>query len=97
MKFALRGDKYYSINDNGLVDLSRVFSIAEVVSNAQKLFFKDIKIGEKFECFGEVFGYDCPAMCECIKDTEETARELGTVRRVNINSNTEIFALISNE
>lgn len=39
--------------------------------------FKDIKIGDKFECYGDKhLNYDYPKICICIKTGENNAQEL---------------------
>jgi len=39
--------------------------------------FKNLKIGQEFECYGDTaINYDYPKICKCVKDGEDLAREI---------------------
>ena len=39
--------------------------------------FKNLKIGQEFECYGDTaINYDYPKICKCIKDSEDLAHEI---------------------
>lgn len=52
--------------------------------------FRDLKIGDKFEVYGdECINYDYPKICVCVKEDEWTAQEIGGVR-FGIHPGTEV-------
>lgn len=53
--------------------------------------FKDLKVGEKFEVYGDLFiNYDNPVICICEKLDEDTAKEIGGIR-FGIHPTDEVF------
>lgn len=39
--------------------------------------FREIKIGGKFECYGDIhLNYDYPKICKCIKTGKNSAKEI---------------------
>jgi hypothetical protein len=47
---------------------------------AQLKAFKDLKVGDKFGCWGDVFAnYKTPVWIECVKVGEQTAREINGI------------------
>jgi len=43
--------------------------------------FKDLSIGDKFECYGDTYiNYSYPKICVCIKVDEDTADEINGSR-----------------
>lgn len=46
-----------------------------------KVSFRDLKIGDKFEVYGDTFiNYDFPKICKCVKVEENVGEEIGGVR-----------------
>ena len=42
-----------------------------------KVKFKTLKVGDKFECYGDTFiNYDYPKICKCVKTDFDTAEEI---------------------
>jgi len=40
-------------------------------------FFKQLEIGDKFECYGDIhLNYDYPKICKCIKHDDHTGKEI---------------------
>jgi hypothetical protein len=53
--------------------------------------FRDLKIGEKFEVYGdECLNYEYPKICVCVKEDESTGKEIDGIR-FGIHPGTEIF------
>ena len=49
--------------------------LCDVYDNTVK--FKTLKIGQEFECYGDVtINYNYPKICRCVKDTEDSAHEI---------------------
>jgi len=47
----------------------------------KKVKFKDLKVGDHFTCYGDIFmNYDYPKICECVKDDEFTGMEIDGIR-----------------
>jgi hypothetical protein len=47
--------------------------------------FGMLPIGEEFECYGDVhLNYDYPKICRCVKDSENTGKEIdGSIFSMN--------------
>lgn len=46
----------------------------------EKVKFKELKIGDKFECYGDtLINYDYPKICKCIKTGLDIAEEINGV------------------
>ncbi len=42
--------------------------------------FKDLKIGDEFECYGDTFiNYNYPKICKCIKTSFDCAEEINGI------------------
>lgn len=55
-----------------------------------KVLFKDLKVGDKFDCYGDIhLNYDYPKWCECIKISEDTAEEINGISFL-MNENDEV-------
>jgi len=53
--------------------------------------FKHLKIGEEFECYGDVnLNYNYPKICKCVKDGEDLAHEIDGIN-FWINKNDIVF------
>lgn len=45
-----------------------------------KIRFSELKIGDKFECYGDTFiNYNYPKICQCIKTGNSSAEEINGV------------------
>ena len=57
----------------------------------QKKKFKDLAIGEEFECYGDQhLNYSYPAICRCKKVDDTTGEEIDGIR-FGMNDNDEVF------
>lgn len=56
--------------------------------------FRDLKIGESFECYGDTFiNYDYPKICICRKVEEDVAEEIDGIRFL-IHADSEVFKIV---
>ncbi len=57
-----------------------------------KIIFRDLKIGDKFECWGDLFiNYDYPKLCICVKTSSDVAEETDGGISFLVNPNDEVF------
>ena len=57
----------------------------------EKVKFKELKIGDKFECYGDsLINYDYPKICKCIKTGLDTAEEINGVS-FYVDDTSEVF------
>lgn len=67
--------------------------LGDVFKNTVK--FKTLKIGQEFECYGDVtINYNYPKICRCIKDNEDSAHEIDGVN-FYIGRNDSVFVNIA--
>ena len=57
--------------------------------------FKTLKIGQEFECYGDVtINYNYPKICKCVKDSEDYAHEIDGIS-FYISGNDSVFVNIT--